>query len=159
MARLFLDERNLREAGVSEQNIRTMRALTEFANLAADLANTQEELETTNTAVDAAQEAIEAAELSLTSLDTRVDTLETFQAAGPYAKLAGGAGAVFIGGITGTTLGLSGALTAASADFAGEARCNSFRIDQTPTAETITPTHTMTISVDGTNYKVALQAA
>lgn len=33
-------------------------------------------------------------------------------------------------------------------------RCDSFQLDQTPTAETPTPTHTFTISLDGTTYRI-----
>ena len=38
-------------------------------------------------------------------------------------------------------------------------QCDSFRIDQTPTAETITPDKTITISCDGVNYKIPVVAA
>ena len=38
-------------------------------------------------------------------------------------------------------------------------RTDSFRIDQSPVAETVTCTHTITISVDGTNYKIPCVAA
>lgn len=44
-------------------------------------------------------------------------------------------------------------------DVAGEARCNSLRVDQTPTAETVVCTHTITLSVNGTSYKVPCVAA
>ena len=37
--------------------------------------------------------------------------------------------------------------------------CDSFRIDQTPTAETVVCTHTITISVDGTDWKIPIVAA
>jgi len=53
----------------------------------------------------------------------------------------------------------SAAQTFTSIDVGGEARCDSFRIDVSPTAETITPTHTITISVNGTNYKIPIVAA
>lgn len=38
-------------------------------------------------------------------------------------------------------------------------RTDSFRIDQAPVAETVVCTHTITISVNGTNYKIPLVAA
>lgn len=76
MARLFLDERNLRDSGIHEQNILTLRKLTEFLNLVTQVQQTEEALAAQEAALDAAQEAIEDAELSLTSLDGRVDILE-----------------------------------------------------------------------------------
>jgi hypothetical protein len=39
-------------------------------------------------------------------------------------------------------------------DVQGAARCDSLRIDQTPVAETPTPTHTFTISLNGTTYRI-----
>lgn len=58
----------------------------------------------------------------------------------------------------------TGTMTAAAATFtgidvAGLSRCDSFRIDQSPTAETIVCTHTITISINGTNYKIPAVAA
>lgn len=47
----------------------------------------------------------------------------------------------------------------ASISSAGIGRFAGLRLDVTPTAETITPTHTITISVNGTNYKIPLVAA
>lgn len=38
-------------------------------------------------------------------------------------------------------------------------RCDAFRIDQTPTAEVVVCTHTITISVDGVDYKLPCVAA
>lgn len=150
MARLFLDERNLREAGVHQQNINTLRELTEFLNLVTQVQTAEEDLVAQQAAIDAVEEAVEDQELSLTSLDARVDDLEDFEALGPYAKLSG---ATFVGAVAGTTAAFN------SIDIAGEARCNSFRLDQTPVAEAIVVTHSVTISVDGTNYKFAVQAA
>lgn len=86
MPRLFLDERNLRESGISEQNIRTLRELTAFQNLVTEQQETAAAVEAQQTAIDAVEEAVEDAELSLTSLDARVDDLEDFEAAGPYVK-------------------------------------------------------------------------
>lgn len=44
-------------------------------------------------------------------------------------------------------------------NVAGLLRTDSFRIDQTPTAETPTATHTVTINLNGTNYKLLCVAA
>lgn len=38
-------------------------------------------------------------------------------------------------------------------------RCDAFRIDQSPTAEVVVCTHTITISVGGTDYKIPIVAA
>lgn len=46
------------------------------------------------------------------------------------------------------------ALTATTLDMVGLMRCDSFRIDQAPVAATPTPTHTFTISLNGTTYRV-----
>ena len=45
-------------------------------------------------------------------------------------------------------------LVLGSLDVNGESRCNSFRLDQTPTAETPTPTHTFTFNLNGTTYRI-----
>jgi hypothetical protein len=44
-------------------------------------------------------------------------------------------------------------------EVTGLAQCDTFRIDQTPATETITPDKTITISCDGANYKIAVKAA
>lgn len=41
----------------------------------------------------------------------------------------------------------------------GTTRVAALRIDQTPTSETITPTHTVTVSLNGVNYKIPCAAA
>ena len=43
-------------------------------------------------------------------------------------------------------------------DVEGEVRCDSLRIDGTPTAEVNTATHYITISINGTDYKVLLKS-
>jgi len=43
-------------------------------------------------------------------------------------------------------------------EVVGTMRADGLRLDLTPTAETITPTHTIIISVNGTNYKIPLVA-
>lgn len=44
-------------------------------------------------------------------------------------------------------------------DVVGTVQADGLRLDVTPAAETITPTHTITISVNGTNYKIPMVAA
>lgn len=41
----------------------------------------------------------------------------------------------------------------------GTVQADGLRLDLTPTMESLTPTHSITISVNGTNYKIPLQAA
>jgi hypothetical protein len=45
-------------------------------------------------------------------------------------------------------------LALGTVDVTGLLRCDSFRIDQTPTAATPVPTHTFTISLNGTTYRI-----
>lgn len=60
----------------------------------------------------------------------------------------------------GSLHGLDTAITCAvDLDVTALLRCNSFRIDQTPTAETPTPTHTITMSANGVDYKIPCLAA
>ena len=49
--------------------------------------------------------------------------------------------------------------TNAVLDVIGTLRADALRLDVTPTAETITPTHTFTISLNGISYKVQCAAA
>lgn len=44
-------------------------------------------------------------------------------------------------------------------DVAGQVRCDTFRLDQAPAAGSIVPTHTITISCNGVNYKIPVIAA
>lgn len=44
-------------------------------------------------------------------------------------------------------------------DVAGTVQADGLRLDVTPTSETVTPTHTITISLNGTNYKIPCVAA
>lgn len=46
------------------------------------------------------------------------------------------------------------ALSATVLDMVGQMRCDSLRIDVTPTAETPVPTHTVPISLNGTVYRI-----
>lgn len=45
-------------------------------------------------------------------------------------------------------------LTSTGLDVTGELRCDTFRIDATPTAGATTPTHHFTVNLNGTNYRV-----
>lgn len=45
-------------------------------------------------------------------------------------------------------------ITAASVNVTGALQCDSLRVDQNPTAETPVPTHTFTVSLNGTTYRV-----
>lgn len=47
----------------------------------------------------------------------------------------------------------AGAATLASADIQGLCQCDSLRIDQTPTAGAVVPTHTLSINANGTVYR------
>jgi hypothetical protein len=49
---------------------------------------------------------------------------------------------------------LAGATFSGAVDVQALLRCDSFRIDQTPTAEVVVCTHTIVVSVDGTDYKI-----
>lgn len=65
-------------------------------------------------------------------------------------------------GSSGTTIqSLTTKMTvrATGIDVVGSVQADGLRLDLTPTAETPTMTHTITISVNGTNYKVPLVAA
>lgn len=50
-------------------------------------------------------------------------------------------------------------VTSSGLEVIGALQADSIRIDQTPTSETITPTHTFTVSLNGTNYKIPVVAA
>lgn len=83
MARLFLDERNLRDAGVSEQNLRTLRVLTAFVEQQQALEEAQAELVSQGDAIDAANGDITAANLAINALDGRIDA---YDALAPFVR-------------------------------------------------------------------------
>ncbi|MGX7895469.1 hypothetical protein [Tsuneonella sp. HG222] len=81
--KLFLDERELRQVGVGEANMRTLRALTAFINTQNELAAAQAELEAAQgdiadqgDAIDAANTDIAAANAAINALDARLDAYD-----------------------------------------------------------------------------------
>jgi hypothetical protein len=138
MARDFSIRPDLLKLGVPERTIRVLEKAALIVDTIERVTGTETSLDTVNTQIDTLQEAVEDANLSLESLDGRLDTIENGN--GPYVKKAGDV--------------MTGAL-----DVHALVQCDSFRIDATPTAETITPTHTVTISVNGTDYKIPIVAA
>jgi hypothetical protein len=95
--RLFLDEANLRQAGVSEVNIRTIRELTAFVDTQNQLAEAQDELADQGDAIDDANTDITALNGAVNTLDGRIDAYDALapfvrqnQAANPaYSTYAG----------------------------------------------------------------------
>jgi hypothetical protein len=94
---LFLDEKNLRAAGVSETNIRTLRRLTAFVIQQEALAEAQDEIADQGDAIDDANTDITALNTAVNTLDSRIDAYDLLapfvrqnQAANPaYTPYAG----------------------------------------------------------------------
>lgn len=137
MARDFHIRLDLQQLGLPERTIRVLEKAALLVQLIEDQAATEGEVAAIDTAVTALQEEQEDQNLSLATLDTRLDALEVDA---PYVEVSGDA--------------MTGAL-----DVQALLQCDSFRIDQTPTLEAIVPTHSITISANGTNYKFAVVAA
>jgi hypothetical protein len=112
-----------------------------------------------------------ATTLGTTGADSR--NVVTVRGTARAVRLGSTASAATIGGVdqTGTTshqpLEISGStitlqaslsnilsLNSSGIDVTGLARCDTFRLDQTPVAATPTPTHTFTISLNGTTYRI-----
>ncbi len=97
MARLYLDERELRAVGLSEPMIRTLRKLAEFVETQEELAAAQAAIIDNGDAIDAANTDITAANSAINALDTRIDAYDALapfvrqnQAANPaYSAYAG----------------------------------------------------------------------
>ena len=66
--------------------------------------------------------------------------------------------AMFVDG-TNNRVGIGNTAPNNALDVTGTAQIDGLRLDVSPTAETITPSHTITISVNGTNYKIPIVAA
>lgn len=131
---------DLSRLGIPERTIRILEKAALIVSTIERVTGTETSLDTVNGQIDAISEDIEDANLSLTSLDARVDTLEVFEADGPYVKTAGDT--------------MSGSLNVNAL-----LECDTFRINVAPTAETVVCTHTLTINVNGTAYKVPIVAA
>jgi hypothetical protein len=97
MARLFLDERELRSAGIGEPTIRTLRKLTEFVEAQEAITAAEAELAAQGDAIDDANTDIATANLAINALDARIDAYDLLapfvrqnQAANPaYSTYAG----------------------------------------------------------------------
>jgi chromosome segregation ATPase len=97
MARLYLDERKLREVGFDEPMIRTLRKLTEFVEAQEALEEAQADIADQGDAIDDANTDITAANAAINALDTRIDAYDALapfvrqnQAANPaYTPYAG----------------------------------------------------------------------
>jgi hypothetical protein len=74
--RLFLDERNLRDAGLNEATIRTFRKLTEFVDTQTQLAAAQQTIVTQGDAIDDANTDIATANAAINVLDGRIDAYD-----------------------------------------------------------------------------------
>lgn len=81
--KLFLDERELRSLGMSEPNIATFRALTEFVDTQNQLAEAQATLADQGDAIDAANTDITAANTAINALDARIDA---YDALAPFVR-------------------------------------------------------------------------
>lgn len=97
MAKLYLDERELRSAGLSEPTIRTLRVLTEFVEAQTALEAAQVAIADNGDAIDAANTDITALNTAVNTLDGRIDAYDALapfvrqnQAANPvYSAYAG----------------------------------------------------------------------
>ncbi len=117
---------------IQDQLIADLQATT------AALEVTQAELDTTQTEVGTAQGDITAIQSDIADLTAGVIALG--DALLLYAEKAGD---TFTGPV----------------DVQALLRCDSLRLDQAPTAEALAPTHSVTFSANGTNYKIPVQAA
>lgn len=138
MGRDFPIRIDLAKLGLPERTIRVLEKAALLVQLIEDQAALTSNVDAINVAVDALNEAVEDANLSLESLDDRLDEQENGN--GPYVKKTGD--------------NMSGALNVNAL-----LECDTFRINVAPVAETIVATHTVTINVNGTNYKFPLVAA
>lgn len=125
-------------AGFSPPMIDTLRKASLIVDAIERLTGTETSLDTVNEQIGTVNELIEDANLTLETLDARLDDQEAGN--GPYVKK------------TGDTM--SGSLNVNDL-----LECDSFKINVSPTAETIVCTHTLTIAVGAANYKIPMVAA
>lgn len=83
MARLYMDERELRAVGLSEPMIRTLRKLAEFVQTQEELAAAQAAIVVNGDAIDAANTDITAANAAINALDVRIDA---YDALAPFVR-------------------------------------------------------------------------
>lgn len=83
MARLYLDERKLREIGFDEPMIRTLRKLTEFVEAQEAIEANEAELAAQGDAIDDANTDITAANAAINALDARIDA---YDALAPFVR-------------------------------------------------------------------------
>jgi hypothetical protein len=138
MARDFPIRADLQRLGVPERTIRVLEKAALIVDALEGITGLETSLETVNDQLAVIDEALEDANLSLETLDDRLDDQENGN--GPYVKK------------TGDTM--SGALNVNAL-----LECDTFQINVAATAEAIVPTHTITISVSGVNYKIPIVAA
>jgi len=131
----YFPRNEFKDKGFSEVAIRVLEKVAIVAEALKRLEAAQGRIDNLDTATDALNELIEDANLTLEALDARIDQQENGN--GPYVKK------------TGDTM--SGALNVNAA-----LQCNSLRVNTAAVAGTITPTHTLTINVNGTPYRIPL---
>jgi hypothetical protein len=83
MGRLYLDERKLREIGLDEPMIRTLRKLTEFVEAQEALEAAQADIADQGDAIDDANTDILANNAAINALDTRIDA---YDALAPFVR-------------------------------------------------------------------------
>ena len=83
MARLYLNERQLRDVGLDEPMIRTLRKLTEFVEAQEAIAAAEATIATQGDAIDEANTDIAAANAAINTLDGRIDA---YDALAPFVQ-------------------------------------------------------------------------
>jgi hypothetical protein len=83
MGRLYLNERLLKQIGLDEATVTTLRKLTEFIEAQEAIAAAEAEIEANGTAIDAANTDITAANAAINALDVRIDA---YDALAPFVR-------------------------------------------------------------------------
>jgi hypothetical protein len=138
MARDFSIRRDLQDIGLPERTIRVLEKVQLLIDALEQIDANAGAITDIETATVALEELLEDAAITLETLDERLDEQENGN--GPYVKK------------TGDTM--SGALNVNDL-----LECDTFKINVSPTAETVVCTHTITISVGATAYKIPIVAA